>query len=323
MHRNISILALAAALAACGGEGSGGGVTAASPTPTPAPTPTPPSPPTFTYSRYTALTGDQNFRTACASVLLSGNPFQARPATAFGNGFALAYTAATDTYGITGDGITTNFGPTERDPAAPVGTQRYLRVVNGFTQRFSIGQPTAAGTGLDYTRGFGLTAQGLTGTPVQYGCIFGVPTVVGDAPAGSNIPFARVSVNGAAYVNQGGALLSYSLTGSTATLAANVTSGTITTTIQLIGVLQTASGPTGGNIALGSYTGTGSIDTVVGSFNGTLADSVASPTVNGTFGGWFFGPQGAEGAYVLTMSGVQPGTSNIMTVTATVAAIRQ
>ncbi len=322
MRAGMLAIALAIAVTGCGGDDSGGSLGTTPPTPTPSPTPSPP-PPTYSYTKYAALTGDQNFRSACAVVALTGNPFQARFATPYGNGVPLSYTAATDTYRATVDGVQSTFAPGDRDPAAPAGTQRYLKVVNGFTERFSIGQPTAAGTALEYVRGFGLTARDATGQANQFGCIFGVSTFVGDAPAGSNIPFARVSLNGAAYINDAGSMLSYSLAGSTATLAANVVTGTITITLQLVGTEQKASGPVGGIVILGSYTGSGSIDTTAGSFSGSLVDNVSSPTVNGTFGGWFFGPQGAEGAAVLVMSGPQPGTNNLMTVTATIAAIRQ
>ena len=154
-------------------------------------------------------------------------------------------------------------------------------------------------------RGFSLTVK-PSGQIMQYNCLFGVPTLTSDVPPGSNIAFARVAYNGGAYVLDAGVQRFYLLTGnSSATFAANATTGTITVTLQLAGILQTPAGPSGGVVALGSYTGTGSIDAAAGNYSGSLTGT-GGYSVNGTFGGWFFGPQGAEPAFASSLTGSDP-----------------
>lgn len=320
MRFNISTIALVWLLVGCG-SGGDGGAGGAPVTPV-----SPPSPPAPTYKKYAELTGDQAFKSACSSLVLGVVPFMPRGLTAFENGLNLSYTGSNNTYAVSGDGVTSTYGPGELDPTAPMGTQRYTRVVNGFTERFLIAQPSVNGINLDYMRVFTLLTQASSSAPsvVSYTCIFGVPTQPGDAPAGSNIPFVRVALNGAAYIAENGVNQSYSLTGSTATFAANVTNGAITITLQLVGVLQTPTGPSGGSVSLGEYRGTGGIGESQRTFAGSMNDvTSATPTMVGNFGGWFFGPKGAESGTVLVMTGTQPGTGRRMTVTGTITAFQR
>jgi hypothetical protein len=312
-------IAMAIAVSGCGGSDSSGS-TGTTPT---APTPSPPPPPTYSYTKYAALTGNQSFKTACASIQTSSVPPIANPATPFGQGLALDYVSANDSYTISGNGLSpAPFLPGDLDPAAPSTVKAYRRPLpSGVVERLTIGQPVAGGATLEYARGLVFATQPSGGPAVQYSCVFGVPTIVGDAPTGSNIPFAKVAFNGTAYVVQAGAQRVYSLSGSTATFAVNLTSGIVTITLDLSGILQTPAGPSGGAVALGSYTGSGTIDTTAGSYTGTYNGS-GGYSVSGTFGGWFFGPQGAESLSASTLVGITPAGENIV-VAGNVIGIRQ
>lgn len=292
------LLGSALPLVACGGSGGGSsGVTvvpgSGGSTPTPAPSSPTPSP-TATYKTYAELTGNQSFKTACAAFIFNANPPAVAPATHFGQGLTLDYTATSDSYAIGGDGLALSYGPADLDPAAPATVKGYIKTVDGFQQRFTIGRPaTSGGTGLDYTRGFFLRALG-PGSPKNYSCVFGVPTLLGDAPAVSTVTYSQTGLTGSAYRTEAGTTSVYSLQTSTVTLSVNLTTGAITSNIHLIGVLQTPSGP-GATVDLGNYTGTGTIDTVEGSYYGQFTDVTGGGFA--FFGGWFFGPQGRESGY--------------------------
>ncbi len=216
-----------------------------------------------------------------------------RVATGFGGGLNVAFASGAATYTITGDGLTPRvFGPADIDPAAPAGSIRYLKTVNGAPERFSIPTPSISGVPLEYTRAVTLSVTQIR--PLQYLCVTGVPTRVGDTPAGSNIPFARVGFTGTAYRQEGGSQRTYSLSTSVATFAANLTNGTVTVMIDLIGVEQTPGGPVGGPIAIGTINATLDIDTSQPTYFGLLNRTTGTTLISGTMGGWFFGPQGAE-----------------------------
>ena len=297
MRHLVSFIALAA-LGACGGGSGGGSVTTGSGG-TVAVTPAaPPAPPPPTYVKYAAQTGNQTYQSTCAANGSNGADF----ASPYGQGPALVYTASTDSYLVSGPGLNVSFGPADVDTTASAGTKVYRRVVNGLTERLSIVPPRVQGTALEYVASFSVAARATSGAFLNYACLTGVPTVETDLPAGSNIPFARVAVSGVAYVTEGSSILSYSLNqGSTGTLAANATNGTVTTTIDLSGLLLGPTGTSGTPVSFGTHIGSGTIDppsrTVGGSFTAT-----AGPQSANNFNGWAFGPQAAEGGLMFTMS---------------------
>ncbi len=323
------MLAALVVLAGCGGGGGGGGgstvpVTSGpstAPSPIPA-TPTPVPAPSFAvYPRYAELTGNQTFKTACAALnFSSGSPPAPQPATGFGDGFTLAYTAGSDSYALTGDGLSLSYGPAEIDPTAPAGARSYVRTEpSGFQQRFSIGQPAPGGVGLDYVRGFSLRAQRF-GQTLQYLCVFGVPTLLSDPPSDANVVFSRVAVGGSAYVAPvAGGLQSYALINSTAAISVDVARGELRTTIRLIGNLLGPSGPAATTTDLGTYTAVATFDGTSQSYYGPLTSTDRQSQFS-FLGGWFFGPQGREAAYAAQVLAVDPATgarvSAIMNVTA-------
>lgn len=294
---------LLAALGGCGGGGTGGGsVVTPTPSPTPTPAPTPSPSPTPSYPRFAELTGSQTFQTACASLETNAAPPVPQPATAFGSGFTLAYNAGAETYLLTGDGQSLSYGPAQRDAAAPAGVTSYVRTADGFTQRLTLGVPVAGGVALDYTRGLTLRAL-RQGQPAQYQCVYGVPTLASDLPAGS-VVYARANLNGVIYTAaNGGGQQAYSTEASVVTLTLDPTTSRVSFTLQLLGTLQTATGPAPTPTALGTYTGTGTINAARTSYTGTLASSDRTVQL-GTFGGWLFGPQAREAGMTMSLLAV-------------------
>ncbi|MES2336485.1 MAG: hypothetical protein V4537_00115 [Pseudomonadota bacterium] len=325
--RSLALMSLVSLgmLTACGGGGNGGGggsVVTPAPTPTPAPSPSPSPSPTPTYARFVELTGNQNFRTACGALDLNAAPPAPQPATDFGNGFDLSYTAGSENYLLTGDGQSLSYGPAQRDPASPspTGSVSYTRVADGFTQRLTLGIPTTGGVALDYTRGLSLRALRL-GRPAQYQCIYGVPTLATDLPAAS-VVYARTSLIGTIYAaTTGGAQQVYSTEASVVGFTLDPVTSRVTFTLRLLGTLQTASGPATTTTDLGTYTGTGTINAARTSYSGTLTS--ADRTVQfGTFGGWVFGPQAREAGLTLTLLALEPVSGTRVSVLGNIVATR-
>ena len=305
--RFLCTTAMLVTLAACGG----GNATTTSSTPvisTPAPSsgssPTP-TPSTVSYQTFANLTGNQSFRTACASYLLVGAPPVVNPATAFGNGLALSYTAAADAYAISGDGLSLSFGPTDVDAAVLAPAKGYTKVDAGFTQRFIIGRPAPAAATLDYVRTIFLATQRGAG-PTNYQCVFGVPTLTTDVPSVASVTFTKVGLSGASSsyrfdtTASPATLTTYSLENSTATLTVDLTTGAVRSVIHLLGTVRSAGGAGATNVELGTYTGAGTIDTTTGSYSGQFTDASGN-SLFAYFGGWFFGPQGREAGFAFNI----------------------
>lgn len=301
-------VAAAGLVAACGGGGGSGSGGSGTSGPAPAPSPTATPTPAPTYSLLAALTGDQVFKTACAGQTNRTPPI-AFPNTGFGDGIAFSYAAATDSYTLSANGRTYTYGPADRDPAAPATARAYVKTVAGFTERFSIGVPTVAGAALQYTAGFSLLAIGNTGEPVQYNCVYGVPTLVTDVPPTPQVTFPNVAVFGIGRVTGGAAPGSYDLRSSTATLTGDVTTGKVTLQLRLVGRLLGPSGPSATTTELGTYASTADTDTAKPSYYGTIASSDRM-NVFSQFGGWFFGPQGREAQMTYTIVSRNPADAN-------------
>ncbi len=331
--RTIAMLVAASMLGSCGGGDGGGAAAPPTTSPSPAPSPSPSSSPSsVSYPTYAQLTGDQTFRTACAALRFDSTPYQSIPATPFGNGVTLSYSAASDGHAIASDGqipigAGLTFTAADRDPNAPATVRGYRRTVNGFVETLSLGVLTPGGATPDYVRGFGFRAS-VNGEPrqgapaVQGSCIFGVPTLVSDPPQATQVVFTRIGINGAGYVTGGsGAPEAYSLAPSTATLSVDLVGGRVTTTVRLVGILQTASGPAASTTDLGTYSGTVGIDPR-GFYAGSLERTDAGVLRAATFGGWFFGPQAREAAFAISLAGQAGTTARELTAIVNVIALR-
>ena len=342
MVRRIIALGMGAAtLAACGGSGGSGSgsgsvpvVTAPAPGPTPTPTapPTPAAPP---YPTVVQLAGDQQFRTSCASLVFNGTPPQAPPVPTFGSGLTLAYAAATQTWTVSADAAfqpffgsqPRSYGPADRDPGAPAGVNTWLKTSTGFQERFTLGQPTAAGAIPDYLRGFSLRTpiygETRPGAPaLQYSCLYGVPTRLDDPPrTAAAVTFTRTGFNGVAYAQPTtGGLETYALAGSPVTLTVDLTTYRVSATVKLTGALVSASGTAAQTTDLGTYTGEVTIDEA-GFYNGLLR-STDRTVQAASFGGWFFGPQGAEAGFNVAIMAQDAGTERRISAIGNAVALR-
>lgn len=294
----LGAVAVLLAVAGCGGGGSGGGTSApvVSASPSPAPSPTATATP-VAYSKFADLTGDQNFSTACAALQFENSSPTPVAATEFGDGLALVYAAGPQTWTVAGDFLPTlTFGPADVDATAPAPTRAYAKVVDGFTTRLTIGVPTPGGTALDYARGLALRAVRPGSTFArQYQCVFGVPTLATDLPTAS-VTYARAGVNGSAtLVDAQFAIKTYAIAGSTVAVTFDPVAKRVTGTIRLSGILQTANGPSGNAVDLGTYAITAPLSaTGRTSFYASTLPSTDRNSQYSSLGGWFFGPQARE-----------------------------
>lgn len=308
MLRLSGALSGALMLAACssggGSSGGGGGGTTPSPTPTAtiSPTPTPTSTPAPSYTKYADLTGDRTLTSSCTALIGGASPPDVFPATQPGQGLSFAYTAATQNWMVTGDGVNLSFGPAEVDPTTPANGQFYLKTGPEGTDRLRIQQTGITGVGpLEYAR-LVTVFTNLIGRPRSYTCMIGVPTLVTDIPAATSLTY-RASFGGSGYVtSRGGTTALYSLGKTTVTLEANRITGKVTLSLHLIGTSSAG----GADVDLGTVTGTADIDPATGGYYGT---SWTSPTLNvnfGQFSGRFYGPQGLETEVAITLVADSP-----------------
>ena len=313
-----SALVIALALSACGGGGSSGGGTGGggtTPTPSPTPTATPtPTPTPVAYTKYADLTGNQTFKTACA-----GSEDAATFSIPFGQGTTIASDRSIPDYRISSDGsglsgpFSVTFNQSNRDPAAPATVEAYVKAnANNFNERFVIGNISVGTTALEYVRSGQIIVQSPTRRLVNMFCAFGVPTLTSDRPA-TSVAYVNSRFVGSLRVVQNvgaGPVTTYSISASTARLNANPANGQITVTINLIGREIVGGVASATETPLGTFTGTTSIDGTVQSFSGLVLDS--NNTVAGTFGGWFFGPQGREAAFTFNIQQRRNDNSDVI-----------
>lgn len=282
---------------------------APTPTPTPVPTPAPTPTPSVSYLRFSELAGDQQFLTSCAGLRFEGNII-ARPATRFGDGFSLSYSANDDTFTVPPN----TFGPADLIPGSPPGTRSY----SNSRGLFSVFEPVAGGTRLEYARNY--TYSFLSSAWVHnYSCIFGVPMAAEDRLPGTAFFYPATAVGGEAYVTAG-THQRHMITNSTASLIVDPTAGTVAVTIQLIGIPGGAGGAPA-PVPLGAFYALAPIEplkpTVFGSF--TSADRQIEQS---SVGGWFFGPQGKEIAMSFQIAATDPATGLRMSAAGAVFGVR-
>lgn len=323
MHKGMTATIGCLLLTACGdgGSGAGGSVAVVTGAATPAPTPTPTPTPTATvatssYQRYADLTGDRTFATACASLVGTTGLPTPQPAAAFGDALTLGYTAATGGWSIGGDGVSVGFAATDAVTAA-AGQKSYAKALAGSTQRLTIIDPAAAGSTLFYTRALALRADRTAGSTL-YSCIFGVPTLPADLPATATT-YAAASVAGTAMLlDANGAVATYALSSGTGTIGIDA-AGKVTVTVHLLGNLQTANGTASATTDLGTFTGTGKVESARVRFSGAL-DSSDRVSLFSSFSGAFFG--GAEAGAAFEVLAADPNTGARVAATGTIAAAR-
>lgn len=314
------------ALSSCGGSGGSSGSSPApvvtpapSPTPTPTPTPTPSS-----YTLFDNLTGDQRYTAGCVGYVprSTGAPFTTG-STRYGPNGPIFYAASTQTYTVvTPTNVKETFEPGTLVPGTPAGTKSFLKATSydGRPERFSLIRPAPAGIGFDYGRIATIDISG-SATPgagtfarTSAVCILGVPTRGTDIPPLPSVTFTRFSVNGEAIDNRSGTLISYSLGKSSATMTVDLTTGTLTTTLHLIGSAGAS------DVDLGSFTTTAFLNPDTAGFSASMGGppagfvTIGGTPLGGPIEGGFFGPQGREFGYTFQMAEdrVVLGTSEVV-----------
>ncbi len=323
MRKWLLITGSSLAVAACGGGGTSSApvasaTPAAAPTPTPAPTPAPTPTPTPApgYPRYVDLTGNRTFQTACASVLLGTALPSPQPAVGLGDGLVLD-SGTTGTWAVSGDGVALSYAASD-SVAAPSGQRIYEKNVGGSIQRLTFTDPTASGTVSDYTRRFSLRTDRSSGSTL-YSCVFGVPTTLADRPTAA-VTYGKVAIDGTAYLlDPSGAVQAYSISASTGTVSYDATANALVISIKLVGNLQTSGGTSATAVDLGTFTGSGAVDSSLGKLSGQL-DSVDRISLFSSFGGWFFGSTEAASAFEILAA--DPTSGARISVVGTVAAAR-
>lgn len=305
-HRMMTALGGAMLLAACSGGGGGGGSgsgTVITPTPT---TSTPTPTPSFSYTKFADLTGDQNFASSCTAITIATTPV-VYPATAPDAGSTIAYAAGPQTWTVAGDGLVLTFTPAERDTTLPAQVIGYNKPAPG-NERLRIATVGIGTTPAEYFRTVTLNAA-PPGGPRNYSCVIGVKTQTADVPVGTNFSFnARIS--GFLFRGvPGSPLVQYSINNSIVGFDVNLATSKIAISIRLIGSPLPAG--SGADVDFGTVTGTADIDPATG---GYYASSFASTSMTVPFAqlsGRFYGPQGKEAGYVMTLLADRPDGSRL------------
>lgn len=299
----VAALVGAAYVGACSGGGNSGGGTVVTPTPSPtspAPSPSP------TYTKFAELTGDQNHASTCTAITI-GLPPTLYPATAPDAGLALAYAAGPRSWTVTGEGINLTFTQAERDTTLPAPTMVYTKPGTP-AQRLSVTPGSTRDIIGEYHAGASVTAVTPSG-PRLFTCIIGVKTLPTDRPAETAINFRNAGTTGYLFGTTPASptQTQYTMINSVTTFDVNLTTGKVTAVIRMIAApLPLFSQP---DVELGTVTVTADIDPATGAYYGTTFTSPDFTIPFAQFSGRFFGPQGKEAGYVMTMLAEKPDGS--------------
>lgn len=299
---------MALALAACGGGdsgstppptgGGGGGTPAPSPSPSPSPTPT--------YPLFSALTGNQQFSSACAGTTEQFGQFSILPDVGFirSSTFPTAidhdFQSAANSWRIAsrsldGSDYVYTFAPTDIVTTTQPNTTAYRQIDGtGFPNRFAITQPAIGTTNAEYLRLTRVVVRPATLITNAF-CVIGVPTLLTDRPT-TSVSYSQFAYQGTAFIvdRATNTRRQFDISESTAQFTANPTTGAINVTLTIIGreFLSTGSLATT-TTPLGTYAGQSGIDGTQQTFGAPL-NRTPDGSVGGGFSGWFFGPQGRE-----------------------------
>lgn len=296
------VLLPAFALAACGGGDGGSSV---------ASTPAPASP---TYTRFTDLSGPQtmtaagllyNVRLVNGAVTLTVNASDPAIATA-------KYNASTGAVSLTGQQGSASSFTADNIVIQTTAVVRYQKGVGSIataptipSEALNITTPSVGGVELSYTRVgvWSIWSPSLGAYQTSTG-VFGVNTLASDMPRTGSATYTTAVAGGGVVNGASAQNLQVDTSASTANFTANFAANSLTTSINLVGKVQTGASPSGPlfdgpTIALASVSGTGTISSTGSTFGGTLS----SASLNGQFAGAFFGPKAAEMGYIYGISG--------------------
>lgn len=291
-HSTLPFLALALTLSGCGGGGGSGGTAVVS---------TPP--PTATYTKLANLTGDQSFQTAGVQYAVgTGINYTQAKMLPLGSGVQLNYTASSNTYTLTDtSGDSSTFTATDQVSNPPANSAQWQKTSANLVERLTLSTPVVNGVPLSYTVAASwlrLDPNTLVGT--ERVTLGGAPTQTGDMPVSGSATYTT-GVDGK--LDQPSINTGYTLKqNSTATFSANFANNTVATTLNLSGVSITS--PNSAAVALGTYTGTGTIS------GNKITGTVGNSTTTGAFTGLFLGPQAAEFGAGWNLSGTINGVQS-------------
>ncbi|WP_271438896.1 hypothetical protein [Pontixanthobacter luteolus] len=266
-----------------GGSSGGGGGGSSGGTPTP----------TISYTKFAELTGDRSFNTACTLIVRSGASTSAPAATSFGDGLTYIFDESADTYSITASNLNLTFAPADLASEDAQGFRYEKANANGGQpDTFIVFNPGITVQPTDYARVSRVITAAANGSQEDYRCVFGVPTELEDSLPAGTVSYSQYFTTGTAFLEEvGGNLRAFNLRSTELSFAANPSNGAVDFTLTVKG---TESG-TATVSELATFSGSTSIDGTNQSFDGLLADG--NNVATGSFGGWFFGPQGAEIAF--------------------------
>lgn len=273
-----STIVLGLLLSGCGG---GGGVAS-----TPAPT----------YTKLANLSGDQTFQSAGIHFTFVNGAQRGYSSQKFGSGVVIAYNAANNSYTLTApDGTTDTFSSATGTPPPSVNSQPNSGLhYYGNRGSLSLTVPSVNGVALSYIAVSDWN-EIQNGVQSHYFGISGVPTIASDMPKNGTATY-KTSVVGNVL---SGLTPRFLQSSSTASFSANFGSGTVSTTLNLVG-----GGVNQVPVDFGSYSGSGNITSGGPGFSGTLASVTGNPiSVTGEFSGAFFGPQATEMGYAWYLTG--------------------
>ena len=285
------------ALASCGGDTKSSGPIAGTPTPTPSPTPTPaptPAPTPVSYTRFSDLTGNRTFNTACDAVAPQGMGTPGQYGSAdFLTSQLISYAAANETWTIKppGSSFQREFGLGERGSSTAQLTQwkRPSPRSGNSDQRFDLYAASPSNVPvLDYSRAAQFALQDDSGFPVFGMCVFGVPTNNTDVPKTSTVVWGQLLVGGIVFDQRSGGGTDVSvITGGSGNLSGNVATGKIDISFaydKRAPDSSTSRVSVSGQVA---YSESGSLAGYTGVIN---QSAFPDYRINGAF----FGPQGTE-----------------------------
>ncbi len=320
IRRSILIASTAVVLVVAGCSSGDDGGSTPTPTPTPSSSVTPtPSPIAYSSLPVAANTAGEFF-TVSAATSYTGDA-TAGPVTlgvagtdAFSNRVRLALqgsTPATDAAPIvvrenaeetrfgTGDLLTapvpavTEYVYRESTAPTTAGAFTQLELLNNTVSGQVTSDTALALTRVSYA-GWWRGDSTAGAKRITYG-VFGYPTVPSDMPAASaGTVTYTVRLAGRSVISPAAGASPVDKLGGTATLTINYATGLVTLTLNLERVT------TGGNVAYGTFTGTGAIPAGSNQFTGSFGPG---STAGGTFQGLAYGPQAAEVGISFAISG--------------------
>jgi hypothetical protein len=265
---------------------------------------TAPPPPPPAYTPFQNLTGVQNFASAGIGYTIGAVPsggvgFVPNAIETFGSSVAVQYDTATGNVTYTApNGASTTFTAADEVPGQSTPVSRVFVKPNpaGGVFSGSISVPSINGVPLSYTRLAYFYTAGPTTNFDGRAFTFGVQTQASDVPTTGTATYTG-NAGGVVFLATGDT--NASLAGSTASLIADFSTGSIATALALLVT------PTGGvQTPLDVLVGAGSLGAVKPGFSGSLT---GSGTVAGSFNGAFFGPQAAEFGYDFLVGGTTAG----------------